>query len=66
VPIAARCRYNRHVADLEGAGADIVVDEEITMGNMLSRKIIDYLLNGSTAVVACRLGGQTPESITEG
>jgi len=36
VPIAARCRYNRHVADLQEAGADIVVDEEITMGNMLS------------------------------
>ena len=66
VPIAARCRYNRHVPDLEGAGANIVVDEEITMGNMLSRQIIDYLMNGSAAVVACRLGGQIPESITEG
>jgi hypothetical protein len=65
VPIAARCRYNRHVADLKGAGANIVVDEEITMGNMLSRQIIDYLMNGSAAVMACRLGGQTPESITE-
>ena len=66
VPIASRCRYNRHVADLEGAGADIVVDEEITVGDMLSRQIVDYLMNGSAAVVACRLGGQTPESITEG
>jgi len=66
VPIAARCRYNRHVADLEGAGADIVVDEEITVGDMLSRQIVDYLMNDSAAVVACRLGGQIPESITEG
>jgi len=65
VPIAARCRYNRHVADLQGAGADIVVDEEVTMGNMLSRHIISYLTNGSAAVVACRLGGQSLESITE-
>ena len=65
VPITARCRYNRHVADLEGAGADIVVDEEITVGNMLSGQIIDYLMNGPAAVVACRLGGQTPESTTE-
>jgi voltage-gated potassium channel Kch len=65
VPIAARCRYNRHVANLQGAGADIVVDEEVTMGNMLSRQIIAYLMNGSSAVAACRLGGQTLESITE-
>ena len=64
VPIAARCRYNRHVADLQEAGADIVVDEEITMGTMLSRQIVDYLTHDSGAAVACRLGGQVPESIT--
>jgi len=64
--IAARCRYNRHVEDLQGAGADIVVDEEIAMGNMLSRKIIDYLMEDSAVAVACRLGGQSPESVAEG
>ena len=65
VPIAARCRYNRRVADLKGAGADIVVDEEISMGDMLSRQIVDYLKDDSGAVVACRLGGQTPELISD-
>ncbi|MEJ2658777.1 MAG: NAD-binding protein [Desulfobacterales bacterium] len=66
IPIAARCRYNRHVEDLQGAGADIVVDEEIAMGNMLSQKIVDFLMNDSAVVTACRLGGQSPESIAEG
>ncbi|PQP35032.1 sodium:proton exchanger [Desulfobacteraceae bacterium SEEP-SAG9] len=65
VPIAVRCRHNRHVAELQGAGADIVVDEEITMGNMLSQQIVDHLTDDSGAVVACRLGGQTPEAITD-
>lgn len=61
VPIAVRCRYNRHMADLQKAGADIVVDEEITMGEMLSRQIVAHLIDESGALVACRLGGQTPE-----
>jgi CPA2 family monovalent cation:H+ antiporter-2 len=65
VPIAVRCRYNRHIADLKKAGADIVVDEEISMGDMLSRQIVDYLKDDSGAVVACRLGGQTPELIND-
>jgi CPA2 family monovalent cation:H+ antiporter-2 len=65
VPIAVRCRYNRRVADLKGAGADIVVDEEISMGDMLSRQIVEYLKDDSGAVVACRLGGQTPELIND-
>lgn len=65
VPIAVRCRYNRHVANLEGAGADIVVDEEISIGDMLSRQIVDYLKDDSGAVVACRLGGLTPELIND-
>ena len=64
VPIAVRCRYNRNMADLKEAGADIVVDEEISIGDMLSRQIVDYLKDDSGAVVACRLGGQTPELMT--
>ena len=59
--IAVRCRYNRHMADLQEAGADIVVDEEITMGDMLSRQIIAHLIDESGTLVACRLGGQAPE-----
>ena len=65
VPIAVRCRYNRHMVDLQEAGANIVVDEEITMGDMLGRQIVDHLKDDSGAMVACRLGGQTPESITD-
>ena len=59
--IAVRCRYNRHMADLQEAGADIVVNEEITMGDMLSRQIIAHLVDESGTLVACRLGGQAPE-----
>ena len=61
LPMAVRCRYNRHMAALQEAGADIVVDEEITMGNMLSRQIIEHLIDESGALVACRLGGHAPE-----
>jgi CPA2 family monovalent cation:H+ antiporter-2 len=63
VPIAVRCRYNRHMTDLQKAGADIVVDEEITMGDMLSRRIVEHLTDESGVLVACRLGGQTPEEV---
>jgi CPA2 family monovalent cation:H+ antiporter-2 len=61
VPIAARCRYNRHMSDLQNAGADIVVDEEITMGDMISQQIVTNLIDESGAQVACRLGGQISE-----
>ncbi len=60
--IAARCRYNRHLADLEKAGADIVVDEETTIGQMLSQKIMQNIQENSGTVLACRLAGQTPEA----
>jgi Trk K+ transport system NAD-binding subunit len=59
--IAARCRYNRHLSDLEKAGADIVIDEETTMGEMLGQKIMEGLEESSGAIMACRMGGQTPE-----
>ncbi|HHE74334.1 MAG TPA: sodium:proton exchanger [Desulfobacteraceae bacterium] len=61
LPIAVRCRYNRHMADLQEAGADIVVDEEITMGDMLSRQIVEHLIDESGALVACHRCGQTPK-----
>ena len=66
LPIAVRCRYNRHLAELQKAGADIVVDEEITMGDMLSRQILAHLIDESGALVACRLGGQIPEQNRRG
>jgi CPA2 family monovalent cation:H+ antiporter-2 len=61
IPIAVRCRYNRHMETLHNAGADIVVDEEITMGDMLSRRIVENLTDESGVLVACRLGGQMPK-----
>lgn len=59
--IVARCRYNRHLPDLEKAGADIVIDEENTVGKMLSEKILENLEDDSGLILACRMGGQTPE-----
>jgi CPA2 family monovalent cation:H+ antiporter-2 len=45
MPIAARCRYNRHLTQLHDAGADIVVDEETMVGHLLARRIAEYLRN---------------------
>ena len=59
--IVARCRYNRYLDELRSAGADLVVDEETSMGQMLSRNIIEHLQDSSGAILACRLGGQAPE-----
>jgi CPA2 family monovalent cation:H+ antiporter-2 len=60
--IVARSRYHRHLADLEKAGADVVVDEESTIGEMLTRKIKDCLEESSGVLLACRLAGQRLES----
>jgi len=62
--IVARCRYNRYLDDLKSAGADLVVDEETSMGQMLSRNIIEHLQDSSGTILACRLAGQTPEEIS--
>jgi len=59
--IAARCRYNRHLADLEEAGSDIVIDEESTVGQMLTQGIIEHIQESSGSIFACRMAGQTPE-----
>ncbi|MFC1875727.1 cation:proton antiporter [Thermodesulfobacteriota bacterium] len=61
ITIAVRCRYNRHMENLHQAGADIVVDEEITMGDMLSQRIVEHLTDESGVLIACRIGGQTPK-----
>ena len=55
VTIVVRCRYHRHMSDLTRAGADIVVDGEITMGNELSKQIVERLMDESGMLVACRL-----------
>jgi CPA2 family monovalent cation:H+ antiporter-2 len=59
--IVARGRYHRHLVDLEEAGADVVVDEESTIGEMLTRKIKGGLEESSGALLACRLAGQSLE-----
>ena len=41
--------------NLHKAGADIVVDEEITMGDKLSQQIVEHLSDESGVLVACRL-----------
>ncbi|MFH1028017.1 MAG: hypothetical protein V1791_08450 [Pseudomonadota bacterium] len=61
--IAARSRYNRHVTDTQKAGADIIIDEEASMGRQLVQKIVEHLQESSGAVMACRLAGQTHEII---
>lgn len=61
ITIAVRCRYNRHMESLHKAGADIVVDEEITMGDKLSQRIVEHLTDESGVLIACRIGGQTPK-----
>ena len=46
---------------LEKAGADMVIDEETSMGQMLSQKIMENITESSGSILACRLAGQTPE-----
>jgi len=61
MPIVSRCRYSRYTGDLERAGADVVVDEEMTMGDRLSQKILELLKGASNTMVACRLSGRMPD-----
>ena len=62
LPVAARCRYNRHLKTIEQAGADIVVDEETQMGHMLAHQVIGFMQNNSGTALACRLAGvPTPQ-----
>ena len=62
VTIAVRCRYHRHMEDLTKAGANIVVDGEITMGNELSKQIVERLMDDAGVLVACRLVQPLAES----
>lgn len=57
IPLVVRCRYNRHFQDLKDAGATVIVDEEITVGEGLSRQIRGYLENVDCTQFACRLTG---------
>ena len=57
LPLVVRCRYNRHFKDLQAAGATIIVDEEITVGESLSRQISGCFENGDCTDFACKLTG---------
>jgi voltage-gated potassium channel Kch len=63
IPIAVRCRYNRHFDMLRQAGADIIVDEESIVGNTLAHKIVEFLQEASGTLFACRLSGTQPSQI---
>lgn len=63
MPIAVRCRYHRHLADLRNAGADIIVDEETNIGILLSKEVLESIHNRSGTAIACRLAGQTDKII---
>lgn len=58
--IAARSRYNRHLEDLKTAGADIVIDEETNVGQMLTQRIIEHIQESTGSIFACRMAGQSP------
>ena len=58
LPIAARCRYNRHLEDIQNAGASIVVDEETITGHQLAHRIVQFMQDVSGAGLACALAGK--------
>jgi CPA2 family monovalent cation:H+ antiporter-2 len=58
LPIAARCRYHRHLGAVEKAGANLIVDEETRVGHELAHNIIEYLQTSSGEALACRLVGK--------
>lgn len=60
--LCVRSRYHRSIEDLKRAGADIVVDEEDTVGQMLSKEIIGFLKDGSRLALSCALAGEDPKS----
>lgn len=63
LPIAARCRYNRHQDAVKAAGATIIVNEETLMGHALAHQVIDFLQTVSGETMACRLVGQPLEAM---
>ena len=57
-PIIARSRYHRHVEDLEKLGANVVVDEENTVGQVLGHELKVLLNEADQAAMACALAGR--------
>jgi CPA2 family monovalent cation:H+ antiporter-2 len=61
LPIAARCRYHRHMESVKNAGATIIVDEETYTGHSLAHRIVDFMQTESGETFACRLVGHPVE-----
>jgi len=60
VPVIVRARYHRHAADLRKAGAMIVIDEEIKVGEAIDQELQNLLRQPQQAAMACALAGQKP------
>ena len=58
LPIAARCRYHRHLAAVKKAGATIMVDEETHVGHDLAHQIVEFMQQTSGETLACRVVGK--------
>jgi CPA2 family monovalent cation:H+ antiporter-2 len=58
MPVAVRCRYNRHVEDVQQAGARIVIDEESVVGHTLAHEVSEFLFEADGTALACRLSGK--------
>jgi CPA2 family monovalent cation:H+ antiporter-2 len=58
LPIAVRCRYNRHLEAVKKAGATIILDEETRVGHDLAHRIVDFMQETSGETLACRLVGK--------
>jgi CPA2 family monovalent cation:H+ antiporter-2 len=66
LPIAARCRYHRHLAAVKRAGATIIVDEESHVGHSLAHQVVDFMQTTTGESLACRLAGRPPEEDASG
>ena len=66
LPVTARCRYHRHVDDMQAARAQIVIDEETGAGRKLGESIIAYLHTADDMALACRLAGRPTPSAPSG
>ncbi len=64
LPIAARCRYHRHMTAVGNSGATIIVDEEVSMGHALAHQVVDFMQTESGETLACRLVGRPVDAAT--
>ena len=58
--LLVRSRYQRSCPEITAAGADMVVDEESTVGRLLAKEVLTSLELGQEAALACALSGRVP------